>query len=329
MSEQVRLSVGFGLSCVVVVTAGVAGAQELEPRAYAANPIGVTFAGISLLYSTGDVLLEPTSPITDVSATVYVGALAFGRTFAFFGQTASAGVGLPYGWAKVSGRIDEDARSVERAGLADARVRFGVNLLGGRAMAFPEFARRAPSTTLGTSLTVSIPTGQYFTDKLVNIGTNRWALKPEIGVSHPTGPWTLELYGGAWFFTDNSSYQVDKTREQHPMLSLQSHVGYTMRPRLWVAADVTYYAGGRVVTDGAPSPDQQNNVRIGLTASLPVRRSHSVKLAWSKGAITRLGGNFDTWAVAWQTTHIRIPSRKPAANARSRAGWPAGGRANP
>ena len=47
-----------------------------------------------------------------------------------------------------------------------------------------------------------------------------------------------------------------------------------------------------------------------------VRRSHSVKLAWSKGAITRLGGNFDTWAVAWQTTHIRIPSRKPAANGR-------------
>jgi hypothetical protein len=39
-----RLSVGFGPVCVVVATASVAGAQELEPRAYAANPIGVTFA---------------------------------------------------------------------------------------------------------------------------------------------------------------------------------------------------------------------------------------------------------------------------------------------
>ena len=320
-----RLSVWFGPVCVVLVLASTARAQELEPRAYSANPIGVTFAGISLVHSTGDVVLEPTSPITDINAKVYIGALAIGRTFAFFGRTASAGVGLPYGWAKVSGIVGEAARSVERAGLADARVRFGVNLLGGRAMALPEFVRRKPATTLGTSLTLSVPTGQYFSDKLVNIGTNRWALKPEIGVSHPSGPWTLELYGGAWFFTDNSSYQVDKTREQHPMLSLQSHVGYTIRSRLWVAADVTYYAGGRVVTEGAPSPDQQNNVRVGLTASLPVRRSHSVKLAWSKGAITRLGGNFDTWAIAWQTTHIRIPSRKPVANARSRAGW----RANP
>ena len=311
-----RLSVGFGPVYVVVVTASVAGAQELEPRAYSANPIGVTFAGISVLFSTGDVVLEPTSPVTDVNAKVYVGALAVGGTFALFGRTASAGVGLPYAGAKVSGRVGEEARSVERAGLADARVRVGVNLLGGRAMALPEFVRRAPATTLGTSLTVSIPTGQYFSDKLVNVGTNRWAFKPEIGLSHPSGPWTLELYGGVWFFTDNASYLVDKTRDQHPMVSLQSHVGYTIQPRLWIAADVTYYEGGRVVTDGAASGDQQENVRIGLTASLPVRRSHSVKLAWSKGAITRLGGNFDTWAIAWQTTHIRIPSRKPAANGR-------------
>ena len=300
----------------VALIASAAGAQEIEPRAYAANPLGVTFAGLSVLHSRGDVVLEPSSPLTDVNAKVYIGALAFGGTFSLFGRTASAGVGVPYAWAKVSGRIGEDARSVERAGLADTRVRFAVNLLGGRAMALPEFMRRKPSTTLGTSLVVSIPTGQYFEDKLVNIGTNRWAFKPEIGVSHPTGPWTLELYGGGWFFTDNTSYQVDQKREQRPMLSLQSHVGYTIKPRLWVAADATYYVGGRVTTNGVPAADRQDNVRIGLTTSVPVGRSNSVKLAWSKGAITRLGGNFSTWAVGWQTTHIRVPARTPVADGR-------------
>ena len=192
------------LVAFAIALAGIAsetGAQELEPRAYSANPIGVMFAGVAVTYSTGDVVLEPTSPITDVNAKVYIGALGVGGTFPLFGRTASLGVGLPYAWAKVSGRIDEAARSVDRSGLADSRVRFAVNLLGGRAMALPEFARRTPSTTVGASLTVSIPTGQYFTDKLVNIGTNRWAFKPEIGVSHPAGPWTFELYGGGWFFT--------------------------------------------------------------------------------------------------------------------------------
>lgn len=296
--------------------ARTAGAQELEPRAYAANPIGVTFLGMSVLHSSGNVLLEPSSPITDVSATVYTGVLAFGKTFSFFGRTANAGIGVPYAWAKVSGRIGEDARSVERSGLADTRLRFAVNLLGGQALALPEFVRRKPSTTVGTSLVVSAPTGQYFDDKLVNIGTNRWAFKPEIGVSHPAGPWTLELYGGGWFFTDNGSYQVTKTRAQNAMLSLQSHVGYTIQPRVWIAADVTYYVGGRVVVDGVPAGDRQDNLRVGLTASVPVRRSNALKVAWSKGAVTRLGGNFDTWAVAWQTTRIRIPTRKPVTSTR-------------
>lgn len=304
------------VSSSVAFLATAAGAQEIEPRAYSASPLGVTFAGLSVLHSAGDVVLEPTSPLTDVNAKVYIGALALGGTFSFLGRIASAGVGVPYAWAKVSGRIDEDARSVERAGLADTRVRLAVNLLGGRAMPLPEFVRRKPSTTLGTSLVVSIPTGQYFDDKLVNIGTNRWAFKPEIGLSHPRGPWTLELYGGGWFFTDNDSYLGNKRREQNPMLSLQSHVGYTIQPRLWVAADVTYYVGGRVVTDGVPAADRQDNLRVGLTGSLPVGRSNSVKLAWSRGAITRLGGNFDTWAIAWQTTRIRIPARKPVADSR-------------
>src|SRR6476620_7224217 len=124
-----------GVTMAAIATiASAAGAQELEPRAYSANPLGVTFAGLSVLHSSGDVVLEPSSPLTDVSAKVYIGALAFGGTCSFFGRTASAGVGLPVAWAKVSGRIDEDARSVERSGLADARIRFAVNLLGGRAM---------------------------------------------------------------------------------------------------------------------------------------------------------------------------------------------------
>ena len=303
-------------ACSLVSLTSEAAAQELEPRAYSANPIGVMFAGIAVTYSTGDVVLEPTTPITDVKAKVYIATLGAGGTFALFGRTASLGVGLPYAWANVSGRIDEAARSVDRSGLADARVRFAVNLLGGRAMALPEFVRRTPSTTVGASLTVSAPTGQYFDDKLVNVGTNRWAFKPEIGVSHPAGPWTFELYGGGWFFTDNSSYQVDKTRAQHSMLSLQSHVGYTIQPRLWITADVTYYAGGRVVIDDLPASEWKENARVGLTASVPVRKTNSLKLAWSRGAITRLGGNFSTWSIGWQTTRIRVPSRPAGASGR-------------
>jgi hypothetical protein len=44
----------------------------------------------------------------------------------------------------------------------------------------------------------------YESDKLVNIGTNRWAVKPELGVSKTWGPLTLELMASVTFYTDNN-----------------------------------------------------------------------------------------------------------------------------
>ena len=40
---------------------------------------------------------------------------------------------------------------------------------------------------------VSVPVGQYDLRPLVNLGTNRWFVKPELGASKAIGPLTLEL----------------------------------------------------------------------------------------------------------------------------------------
>src|SRR4029079_8901086 len=129
------------------------------------------------------VVLEATSPLSDVNAKAYAAVLGLGGTFALLGHTASRASALRSAGATVAGTVAEASRTVDRSGLADVRVRAAVSLLGGRALTPPEFARRTPSTVVGTSITISAPTGQYFGDKLVNVGTNRWAFKPEIGVS--------------------------------------------------------------------------------------------------------------------------------------------------
>jgi len=276
--------------------------QELEPRAYAANPVNIGFALAAFGHSSGDVLLDPTVPITDVSATVQSVALGGGGTFALFGRTASLSALLPYAWGTVSGTVGEAASSVERSGLADARLRFSINLLGGPALPLAAFVQRRPGTIVGTSLIIAIPTGEYDADKLINLGTNRWGFKPEVGLSHPAGRWTLELYGGCWFFTRNPSYFGGITKDVRPLLSVQSHVAYTFKPRLWLAADATFYTGGRNVLDGQPGSERQESSRVGLTLSLPVWRTHSIKASWSTGATVRSGGDFDTITLAWQTT---------------------------
>jgi hypothetical protein len=283
--------------------------QELEPRAYAANPINIGFAVAAFGHSSGDVLVDPSAPISDVSATLESVMLGGGGTFAVLGRTASASMLLPYAWGTINGSVGEASSSVERAGLADARLRFSINLVGGPALPFAAFVQRKPGTILGTSLTISAPTGEYARDKLINLGSNRWGFKPEVAVSHPTGPWTLELYTGCWFFTRNPSYFGGRTKDVRPLLSVQSHVAYTFDPGLWLAADATFYAGGRSVLDGQPGPERQESTRIGLTFSLPVWRTNSIKASWSTGATVRLGGNFDTISLAWQTTLAGRPPR--------------------
>ena len=62
-------------------------------------------------------------------------------------------------------------------------------------------------------------------------------------------------------------------REQEPIATLQAHVSYTFRPGLWLAADATYYAGGRTTVNGVQKDDRQENTRFGLTFSLPVAKA--------------------------------------------------------
>src|ERR1017187_3169195 len=87
--------------------------------------------------------------------------------------------------------------TVDRNGLADTSVRFAVNLLGAPPLAGKEFAEyRAKTdseTIVGVGLVLQLPTGQYYDDKLINLGNNRFAFRPQLGVVHNFGKWSGEL----------------------------------------------------------------------------------------------------------------------------------------
>jgi hypothetical protein len=295
-----RIGISLRLTLAALVLGAAGRAQELEPRAYSPNPKGANFVLLAYGHSSGEVVFDPSVPITNVEAGVNSTALFYGRTFGLFGRSASAAVQLPYGWGTVDGDVFEERRSVYRSGLADLRLRLTTNLLGGPALAPGEFAKRRPRTTLGASLVAVAPTGQYDPSKLVNLGTNRWSFKPELGLSHPAGRWLFELYAGAWVFTDNPDFFGGSRRHQDPLFAVQGHVGYTFRPRLWVAGNATFYTGGRTTVDGVEKADLQRNSRYGLTLALPVTRRTSLKVSWTRGLIVRVGGKFDTVAVGYQ-----------------------------
>jgi hypothetical protein len=277
-----------------------AAAQQLEPRAYSASPQGTTFAGVSYTHSSGDVVFDPTLPLTDVSASVHIAAPFCMRTFALFGHQASAGVVLPYSWGVVEGNVQEQVRRAERSGFADVALRLAVGLAGAPALPPKEFAARKPSTLLGASLTVSAPTGEYDPTKLVNLGTNRFAFKPELGLSHPLGKTWIEVYAGVWLFTDNNDFFGGQHRAQDPLGVGQAHVVRVFKPGLWGALDGTYYTGGSTTVNGTENADRQANARLGATLALPIGHGQSLKLAVAKGTTTRVGSKLTTVGITWQ-----------------------------
>ncbi|MFM0006788.1 hypothetical protein PQR57_38140, partial [Paraburkholderia dipogonis] len=52
--------------------------------------------------------------------------------------------------------------------------------------------------------------------------------------------------------------------------------------------------------NGVENQDLQSSTRYGITLSVPLAAQWSTKLAWSRGLTTRIGGNFQTVAVALQ-----------------------------
>jgi hypothetical protein len=275
-------------------------AQQLEPRAYSPSPTGLNIMGLMGLYTTGGIVTDPTSPIQNLQARVSGMTPYYARTFAFLGRQASVTVMTPFAEAKAHGDVLGAGHSIDRAGVLDPQVRFAVNLLGGPALTRQEFRQHKPDTTLGASITVNAPFGQYDPAKLINLGTNRWACKPELGISQPAGHWIFELYAGVWLFEANDEFYGGKVKRQDPLASYQGHIVYEVHPRMWAAADFTYYVGGETTLNGTPQNDRQGNTRGGLTVSVPVAQAQSLKLSWSRGVSTRIGSNFDTFGAAWQ-----------------------------
>lgn len=280
--------------------ASAAQAQELEPRAYSNIPTGLNFLILGYGYSQGDVATDPSVPLTNANVKVHSTVLAYARALDVWGLSGKFDVVLPYAWVSGTADFMGQPREREVSGFGDPRLRFSVNFYGAPALSLNEFADYKQDLIVGASLQVSVPLGQYDSDKLVNIGTNRWSFKPELGISKTWGSLTLELAAAVALYTDNNDFLGGHTREQDPIYSVQGHVIYGFRTGVWVALDGTYYTGGRTTIDGVRGDDLQANSRVGATVALPVSRHNSVKLYGSTGVSTRTGGNFNFVGIAWQ-----------------------------
>lgn len=302
------------LSSWFIIIASAINAQDLDPRAYIWLPIKTNTLVTGFSYSEGGVVTDPTLPIQNLEASVQVASLGYVHTFNLFGLTSQALVALPYSWAQVSGNVVGQQQNITRSGFSDARLRFTVLLLGAPAVGFQEFVKAPKKTIVGLSLNVVTPTGEFFPDKLINLGTHRWSFRPELALSQPVGKrWLIDLYSGIWFFTNNYSfYPGNSLRTQQPMGAFQTHLSYNITPRFWVALNATYYVGGKSSINDLYNDDRVANLRIGITAVMPVGKRNALKLTASTGAVVRIGQDFSTLSIGWQRSWFGKPTKVSA-----------------
>lgn len=274
--------------------------QDLEPRTYANTPVGLNFLIAGYGYTAGGVATDPALPIENTHIELHSGLMAYARAIDVYGKSAKFDVVLPYASLQGTATVVDQERDREVSGLVDPRFHFSINFFGAPSLSMEEFAKYEQDTIIGATIEVTAPGGQYDSSKLVNLGTNRWSIKPELGVSKRMGPVTLELASGIRLYTDNEDFFGGKLRSQDPVYSVQGHLIFNFGYGIWAAADATFYTGGQTRVDGHKNDDNLENSRAGTTLALPVNRANSVKLYYSTAISGRRGSDFDTTGIAWQ-----------------------------
>ena len=279
-------------------------AQELEPRRWSHVPVDANYLAVAYGNTQGDIFLDPVLRVEDGTVSVHTAIASYLRSFNLAGRTARFDVRLPYQQARWEGLLDGAPASVEREGLGDPRFRLSVTLLGAPALKGKDYRdfriANTTNTVVGAALAVTVPLGHYKKDKLLNLGANRFVIRPQAGVVHSRGPWSYELTGSVLFFTDNNEFWNGNKREQDPLYVLQGHVIRTFRRGIWASVSGGYDWGGQSTVNGEEKDDRRSEYLYALSAGMPISKNSSIKIAYARGRTREeVGSDTDNIAVAY------------------------------
>lgn len=286
-----------GAAVILAMLAFAAGisAQELEPRRWGHLPVGSNFAGLGYVQTEGDIALDPVLRLTEAELDMETAALKYIHSFQMLGKSARFDLVQAYQSGEWTGLLDGVSASAERSGFTDTALRFAINLFGAPPLKGAEFAQYRSGlncdTIIGAGLTVTLPTGEFFSDKLINLGENRYSIRPQVGVVHERGKWSFEFTGATWFYSENDDFFGGKELEQDPLVTLQGHIIHTFRPGLWLGASLGYDFGGQSTIDGAEKDDRREILSWGVTCGVSVSRSVGFKFGYIDQSTQRQTGS--------------------------------------
>lgn len=259
-------------------------ALEPEPRKWNHLPLGVNFAGVGYAYTEADIYIDPALNLENVEMSLHTWAAKYIRTFELFDRSGRIDFTQGHQEGKWRGLLDGVPASATRNGMSDSFVRLAINLYGGPPLRGKEYgayrASKNIETLVGMALAVRLPTGDYMDDKLINLGQNRYAFRPQVGVIHTRGKWSAELTNEVAFYTNNNDFFNGNKLEQEPLYIVHGHLIHTFRPGLWAGASFGYDYGGETRINGVDKNDRRQNTAWALSFAYPISRTMGLKLGY-------------------------------------------------
>ena len=275
-------------------------AQELEPRALTNIPVGMNFALTGYAYTQGNLLFDPALPIEDLDAKLHTFIGAYVRSINFFGLSGKVDAIVPYGigdWTGVYTGIDT---ATSRSGFGDLRIRLSFNFLGAPALKATDFRDYKPGQISGFSIQLIAPTGQYYPDKLINLGTNRWAFKPQWGYAWNYEKWIWETYVSAWFYTKNSDFWGGNELRLRPLFALKLHSIRKLKKGKWLALNAGYGIGARGYINEERKDSRISTIRITAVYAMPLGKHNTLRIDAKTGIRLEEGPDFNAIGLIYQ-----------------------------
>jgi len=278
--------------------------QDIEPRRWNPLPIKSDVLAVGYANTSGSILFDPLLQAEDVSVSVNSVVVSYIRAFKLGNKLARFDVLFPYVNATWKGLLSGTPTRVNRDGFSDTRMRLSINLTGapaGSGKELQEYLAAHPvNTTIGVSLAVSLPLGQYFEEKLINLGQNQFVFTPQVGLVHNWRKWSYELTGSISFFSKNPNFSNGQNKVLDPVFALQTHLVKTFKPRYWASLSLSYGLGGQSIVNRQPNNDERGDIQYGLAFGFPLIKKQGMKIFYIHSETTKdVGSNLNVLGLGW------------------------------
>ena len=274
-----------------VLMIGGAHAQE-GARAYFPVPAG-----------TNDIELTGTFVHTEAGGVVadsFTVTPTYRRALDLGGDAGTFLIGIPVG--RVSGSVpflgNEDTGIVQ----GDMFISGTVGLVNAPALTPQGYVQYKPGFSASAVGRVFLPTGDYDSGRVLNLGGNRWSFEAMLPMSFVMGTslvdptlTTFELIPSVQIFGENndpfsSPFAPTNVTGQAPLFGVEAHVTHSFSPMVWGALDAYGKLGGETSADGVGRGDGQQTLALGATLGVTLSQNFATRFSYQQQVYSKTPG---------------------------------------